>query len=57
MKFHRMKELVCAITELSLDTGYEYEFLCEAVDELLEDGETIETAFKEVYIVAHEHDF
>lgn len=57
MKFHRMKELVCAITKLSLDTGYEYEFLCEAVDELLEDGETIETAFKEVYIVAHEHDF
>lgn len=57
IKFYRMKDIATAIAELSLDTGYDEEFLSDCVTELVNDGESYEEAFKHVKQVAEEYDY
>ena len=52
-----IKEIaVTPLTECSMDTGYTYEFLSECVDELIEDGQTLASAVRDVIEVAYEMD-
>lgn len=57
MKFHRMKEIATYLTEVSMDTGYSYEFLCDRVGELLADGQDYNSAVTEVGAIAYELDY
>lgn len=57
MMFHRMKEIATYLMEVALDTGYSYEFLCDRVEELVEDGENYNSAVTEVGAIAHELDY
>ena len=57
LKFKRMKDIAIAIMEVALDTGYEYDFLSQMVDEQVAEGETYEDAFRFVSQVAYEFDF
>lgn len=56
-KFHRVKEIATYLTEVSMDTGYDYEFLCRMVDELVADGEDINDAVYHVEEVSIERDW
>ena len=57
MKYNRMKHIATDIQLIALDTGYDYNFLCERVDELVEDGETYEAAIRSVRDTSAEHDW
>lgn len=57
MVFHRMKEIATYLTEVSMDTGYSYEFLCDRVGELLADGQDYNSAVTEVGEIAYELDY
>jgi len=52
-----MKEIATMIMEVSIDTGYPFEFLCECVEDLVKDGESYHDAVSHISDVAHEHDF
>lgn len=56
-KYNRMKHVVTDLMEAALATGYDYEFLCERVDEAIEDGESLEEAVEDVLDIAYEFDF
>lgn len=57
MKFHRVKEIATYLMEVSMDTGYDYEFLCRMVDESVADGEDINDAVTYVAGVSYEKDW
>ena len=52
-----MKEIVTALTEVSMDTGYSYNFLAEMFDEFVADGQTAEEAFRTVSEISYEKDW
>lgn len=55
--FNSIKEIATAIMDVALDTGYSYDYLCECMKELLDDGESYEEAFDEVSKIAYELDY
>lgn len=55
--FNSMKEIATALMEVALNSGYEYDMLCECVEDLVYDGESYNKAFHEVESIANEHDF
>lgn len=57
MIFHRMKEIATYLMEVAEDTGYAYEFLCDRVSELVEDGQNYNSAVTEVGEIAYELDY
>lgn len=57
MIFHRMKEIATYLMDVALDTGYSYEFLCDMVEELLQDGQDYNSAVTEVGEIAYELDY
>lgn len=57
MKFTRVKEIATALTEVSMDTGYDYDYLANRFNECVEDGQTAEEAFEFVSGVSYEHDW
>ena len=54
---HRMKHLATMIQECADETGYSYEFLNSAIDEVVEDGTPLLEATEEVLAIAYEYDF
>lgn len=56
-EYYSMKDIATDIQCIALDTGYDYEFLCGCVDDLVADGMTYEEAIKEVREIALEQDF
>ena len=57
-EFYSMKHIATAIQCIALDTGYDYDFLASAVDEVVrEDGCTYEEAVKTIGEIAMEQDF
>ena len=54
--FNSIKEIATAIMCVALDTGYSYDYLCECIKELLDDGESYEEAFNEMSDMAYELD-
>lgn len=57
MKFNRVKEIATALTEVSMNTGYDYDYLCDRFNECIEDGQTAEEAFEFASSVSNEHDW
>lgn len=57
MTFHRMKDIATALVEVAEDTGYAYDFLCDRVTELVEDGESYDAATAHVIAVSYEKDW
>lgn len=57
MKFYRVKDIATALCEVAANTGYEYEYLAECFQELVDDGETAESAFQQVSDIAYEQDY
>lgn len=56
-KYQRMKDIDIDVQEIADVTGYEKEFLDEAVQELVGDGETWEEAVAEVRDISIERDW
>ena len=57
IEFTSIKDVAIAIDELAEATGYDYNFLADAVQEGVDDGETYEEAFKYVCGVSYEKDW
>jgi len=61
LKFNSMQDIRDAISELSEATGYEVEFLCDTLEEILHDEyadeNTYEEAFDTVMTISYEHDW
>ena len=55
--YSRMKEIVCDLIECAEETGYDYDFLAENVEDLVESGDTYDEAMDQVLTVAYEYDF
>lgn len=57
-KFYGMKDIATAIQDLADSTGYDYDFLCSCVEDLVKEDElTYEEAFRHVADIAYEQDF
>lgn len=52
-----MKEVYDEITAIAEETGYSTEFLCERLEESVEDTGDYGESLKEVYAVSAEHDW
>ena len=52
-----MKELATILMETAFDTGYEYGFLAEQVEEAVKDGSSYTEAVKDICAIAYEYDF
>lgn len=57
MTYKRMKHIATDLQIIADDTGYSYEFLAERVDEIVNDGETIEAAMDRVRDISYELDW
>lgn len=57
MKFYRMKDIATYLAEVSMDTGYPYEFLVDRVNECVADGDTYNQAVTYVAGVSYEKDW
>ena len=49
-------DLACRFTICSLDTGYDFDYMCSVVDELIADGQSEKDAIEEVISMAYELD-
>ena len=57
LNYTSLKDIVCDLQRVSDETGYELSFLCELVEEGVQDGETYEEAVEHVAAVSYEHDW
>lgn len=57
MKFYRMKDIATYLAEVSMDTGYPYDFLVDRVNECVADGDTYNQAVTYVAGVSYEKDW
>ena len=57
MKFTRMKDIATHLQEVSEDTGYDYDYLCERVEDQVRDGDTYNEAVDFVTRVSYEKDW
>jgi hypothetical protein len=55
--FRRIKDAATELTDIFLDTGYDFDFLCEAVEELVDAGCTYEQALNQVRDISYEQDW
>lgn len=52
----RVKHIATDLMNCSLDTGYDYDYLCEQVESLMKDGEPMDKAAEEIIEIAYEGD-
>ena len=55
--FESMKDMSCAILDLADETGYDYDYLVDRIEEGVADGETYEDAFLTVAEISYEQDW